>query len=546
MKADNGVADRLNMGFKMRVGRAQMVTFRVSRWIASTLAVVASALCAGGAIAQPVSPDDEFMPAPDQACGAACPDPDAPLSRLNYPPRDDNFRQMFIPTETGVALVDNPNWKGIDGPWCGILCQDPYAGPGTKNPYRRNDALPFQILTMEEGEDVLLLFTWNPHWVAPDRLATIEGTAVASEIEAIVARASALLPPLGSLDGTADPDAEEPDNNVMLRGADRTNVAYHVSGDDVFQADLLRSIGGILSQGSVSDDPHNGVSKVQFVVNPNGGYPGYVLVTDGVATGRYLVPYHELVPMALFVDSGGTSLYTLWNEDRLPANFQQEAGFSKYYNGPGFVALEFATTRYADALHFLDVCVACEDRSEAVTNAVDTGPEGARQGSYINTDVGSPFEVRHFGVGQVEISGGIHRFHWSHDAAPGGRVSVDQMFPIVPPEEMRVNAARLLADDLIIVLLMRGDDVLATRLSEEAGIVGQRKLEDAFFLFETLALLRATKLHAPEDWSVFMAALSWNLVVRQNIEPWQRYAETYCGVYPLATDCGGPNATDKQ
>lgn len=519
------------------------------RRIAGAILVAAFTLWTGAVVAQTVSAENEFIPAPDEPCGVACPNPDAPLSRLNYPPADDNFRQKFVPTETGLALVDNPDWAGTDGPWCGILCLDPYSDPSVKNPYRRNDAWSFQILTGEQGGEVTLAFAWNPHWVMPDRLAAIEGIAVASDIEAIVAGASALFPPLGWLDGEVASNAGEPDGDVLLRSADRTNVAYHASGDDVFQPDLLRSIGGVLSQGSVSNDSQNGSPKVHFVVILNGGYPGYVLVTKGAAAGRYPIPYHELVPMALFIDSGGTSLYTLWQEDRLPADFQQAAGFSKYYNGPGFVALEFATTRYADVLHFLDTCMSCEDRSEAAANSsvsADAESGSTRRGSYINTDIGRPYEVRHVDMAPVEISGGIARFHWSRDAAPGGRVSVDRILPIVRPEKMRINAASLLADDLIIHLLMSGNDVVETRLSEEAAIVGQRKLEDAFFLFETLALLRATKLRALEDWSVFMAALSLDSVVRRNREPWQQYRETYCGVYPLATECGGPNATDRQ
>ena len=299
----------------------------ICHWTVRTILVVALALCAGSVINQPVSADDAFIPALDEPCGAACPEPDAPMSRLNYPQRDDNFQQMFVPTETGLALVFNPHWNGttvLEGEWCGMLCQDPYSEPSTKNPNRSNDASPIQILTNEEGGDVILSFAWNPHWVIPEhRLATIEGIAVASEIDAIIAEASVLLPPLGSLGDEANPDAEEPDGKVLRRTADRTNIAYYASGDDVFLANLLQSIGGVQSQGSVWDDQHDGAPKVQFVLKPNGDYPGYVLVSNSVATARYPIAYDELVPMSLFVDSGGTSLYTLWEEDKLSANFRQ-------------------------------------------------------------------------------------------------------------------------------------------------------------------------------------------------------------------------------
>ena len=304
---------------------------------------------------------------------------------------------------------------------------------------------------------------------------------------------------------------------------------------------VLQNIGGVLSQGSVVDGRDGRAPKVEFVLGLDGTYPGYVLVNDGAVTGRYRIRYDDLVPMALFVDSGGTSLYTLWGDDRLPATFRREAGFAKYDGGPGVLAIEFAGTRYADALYFLDTCQACvavpDDDSGAAVNArtaTDTEAGSERPSSYINTDVDSPFEVEETSAGAIEVSGGIIRFYWRGDAGTGERVSVVRKQPIVRPGELRANVDRWVTEreNAHIDLLRAGFD-----LRKEGRILGRRRLADAFFLFETLALLRATKLRSPEDWSVFMAVLSSAWFVRHNREPWERYTETFCGVYAEEVEC---------
>ena len=69
------------------------------------------------------------------------------------------------------------------------------------------------------------------------------------------------------------------------------------------------------------------------------------------------------------------------------------------------------------------------------------------------------------------------------------------------------------------------------------GNAQRRRLADAFFLFETLALLRTSKLHWPEDWSAFMAVLSSEWFWRKNRKPWERYTQSFCGVSPAEIEC---------
>ena len=102
---------------------------------------LAIAMGVGGVAAVPRQ--TEFIPAPDEPCGIRCPDPEAPLSRANYPPRDDNFSRMFVANESGLALVRNPHWNGEKSTldeWCGVRCPNPYAPLSPANLPRRNDA----------------------------------------------------------------------------------------------------------------------------------------------------------------------------------------------------------------------------------------------------------------------------------------------------------------------------------------------------------------------------------------------------------------------
>ena len=516
------------------------------RGMVATVLVLVSALPWDGVVAQERDEGWLFIPAQDEPCGDSCSDPDAPLSRVNYPPRDDNFEEMFVPAESGLKVVRNPHWNGTEAPgdWCGPQCLDPYAPADLENPLRRNDAQELMLVFVRDGNDVYIRARPNPSWVGREAVEAMEAIGVSAPLP---------LLGLGVLSGDVDFDAEDPDSAILSRSLDRTGVPYHAAGNDVFQPEVLQSVGGVLSQGAAGGGRGDGAPLVQFAFGRDGGYPGFVFVSDRAAIGRYYLRYEDLVPMALFVDGGGTSLYTLWGANRLPANFRRDAGFAKYEGGSGHVAIEFAGTWYADALYFLDICTGCtaaaDDDSQAavdVGSAVAAQSSGERSSSYINTDVGSVFEVEKADRGRIKVRADISRFHWSTDSSGSGELSVDRKQRIVRPDALRANVDRLLKEAFqskesraaLFFLRMRGIDV-KRRLRKEAGMVGRRRLADVFFLFETLALLRTTKRHAPTDWSAFMAALSSDWLVRRNREPWARYTETFCGVYTRAPECSG-------
>ncbi len=500
--------------------------------------VVTLGLSPNGVVAQEQDETGwDYIPAQDEPCGDNCPDPDAPLSSVNYPPRDDNFEWMFVATESGLKVVRNPHWNGTQatGDWCGVYCSEPYAPAGLENPFRRNDAQELMLVFVPHEGDVYLRARLNPSWVGREAVEIMEALGVSAPLP---------LLGLGALSSDADIGTEELNSDILSRSLDRTGVPYHAAGNDVFQPDVLQSIGGVLSQGSAGGSHHEGMPVVEFAFGRDGGYPGFVFVSDGAVLGRYYLRYEELVPMALFVDSGGTSLYTLWGSKRLPANFRQDAGFAKYEKSLGHVAIEFAETWYADALFFLDICAGClaatDDDSQAADDArtvIDAESRRERLSSYINADIGSVFEVEQADRGRIRVRGQISRFHWSTDSSARNRVSMGRKRRIVQPEELRSNVDRLLKEAIQSKEDEDGHRLQRMRLLGERSAVGRRRLADAFFLFETLALLRATKLHAPADWSAFMKALSSDRIVRQNREPWVRYTETFCGVYTSAPEC---------
>ena len=435
-----------------------------------------------------------------------------------------------------MKIVRNPHWNGREAPtlggWCGIQCRDPYRPAGVANQFRRNDGNPYMLRFVRRGDDTVFVGMRNPQWVWREHDEAME--------------LSTLYPPLplsglGASGAGVGPGAGGSGSRIVSGSVDRTGSAYHATGNDVFRPVVLQNIGGVLSQGSVAAGRDGQAPKVEFALGLDGAYPGYVLVSDGAARVRYRIGYDDLVPMALFVDGGGTSLYTLWGADKLRADFQREAGFAKFEAGRGFVAIEFAATRFVDALYFLDTCIGCvafpDDASGATGNARTVSVTEAgnrRRSSYINADVGSQFKARGTGAGAIKVTGSIVRFHWSADAGTGKRVSVNRKQPIVRPGELQANVGRWLAENEKghILRLMSGIDI-----RKEGSVQGRRRLADAFFLFETLALLRASKTHWPEDWSAFMALLSSRWLVRRYRKPWERYTKAYCGVYPARTEC---------
>ena len=456
-----------------------------------------------------------------EALCEACPDPARDIGPDNLPSKDKTGGYMWVVTDAGIDLVRNPDWSG-DVPEVESLpcrrCPDPFSEMSSRNLPVSGDNQRFRW-TRKGPRHIAL--EKNPNWRG------------------------------GQPNGDDGKTTEEKD--PITRAIDRNESEYHATGDGVFRRDLLENIGGVLSQGIVEVSRGGPSPAVELVLDEEGEYPGYILVHGASIASAYRIRYADLVPAALFVDSGGTSLYTLWSADKLPAAFSENAGFVSAKRGLGSVAIEFFGTRYEEALTFLDMCNSCVDIPDDVIEAevaqyLEAVGESAapRPESYINTDVRTSFRLEERdGGGRVAVAGTVSRFYWSPGGEEAQSVSLDRVWPIVRSDELRARAIRRLdvvlgnraLEDRHILLLMLGIDALRT-LREEVGLAARRRLADAAYLFETLALLRATKLNAPERWSAFMAALSSDWLVRRHREPWELYSKTFCAVYPGVAGCG--------
>ncbi|MDE0000053.1 MAG: hypothetical protein OXQ89_20100 [Rhodospirillaceae bacterium] len=237
--------------------------------------------------------------------------------------------------------------------------------------------------------------------------------------------------------------------------------------------------------------------------------------------------------MALFVDSGGTTLYTLWDADneRLPDNFLRDAGFVKH-SIRGHVALEFHNTPYSDALYFLDLCQACIAEQELVVadELLHTLRDStdAEDRSYINTDVGLPFFFS-ADTGWAALDGRIARFHWATSSL-GASVTA---FPVRREASGHYPVAfdLLLAGPQLSAMGSLADVAMSVTTAVDS------RLDESFFLFQTLALLRAAKSDDPEQWSEFRQSLASDALVNAAPYPWDRYTQTFCMAYPEEREC---------
>lgn len=301
-------------------------------------------------------------------------------------------------------------------------------------------------------------------------------------------------------------------NMLNFVESQRSRWGFHDRGVDIMSSPkILSNIGGVLSQGDELVDD-SGIKVALQLDYDNTFQPGRVVVREtgpqaSKVSYNYGIEYNDLVPMVLFVASGGTSLYTYWEEDdKLPAGFSSDAGFVAHPT-KGMVALEFHGTRYAKALYHVDTCIffLCtvspdEDLYSIVDRINDSisthgNLDSFRNLIYINTDVHLPFRVsmrddRLF----VDVDGEIARFY---------------------PD------------------LVNGRIVIRT--ARKLFRTHQRAMGDVFFLFETLALLRSVKISARDDWSIFVEKFAAS--ADTNTEPWNRYIDSFCSVYPDNQGC---------
>ena len=322
----------------------------------------------------------------------------------------------------------------------------------------------------------------------------------------------------------------------ILRSISRSSD-FHPSQASTFQFEMLQALGGVLSQTQALLADHGGDGTFSVTLDLDGGaYPGYVTVSHMETRTQYPIEYSDLVPMALFVDAGATSLYTLWNEGRLPEGFLLKAGFLAHHIR-GHLALEFDGTRYADALYFIDRCNSCLGYRDMPVDVnlekeLWKSAEGQSGSSYLNADLTLPFRFRVVD-GRADLTGGIARFNWS----TGSTVSVSAR-PLLSVLASHARDSLRSVSDLQLLARLNADAV--QRLRDTATAVddaAQRSVDAGFFLFETLALLRTAKADAPDEWVKFMRQLSSDALVESGPAPWDRHTRSVCAVYPSEPEC---------
>lgn len=322
----------------------------------------------------------------------------------------------------------------------------------------------------------------------------------------------------------------------ILRSLNRT-ADFHPTQSAAFTFDLLDATGGVLSQTNslLTDTVATGTFSVTVDLY-RGQYPGHVTVSHMETRAPYPIDYADLVPMVLFVDSGATSLYTLWTDEQLPARFLHDAGFVEH-DVRGHVALEFYGTPYADTLYFMDLCIQCVGQRElpvdvSLKKNLSKSADGRRGASYMNTDVTLPFSFRVVD-GRADVSGGVARFHWR--TYPQVNITIRPLLsgPIFATQSFLQESADLdLLNDL-------NEDTVQPLMDAARSVANatSRTLGTGLFLFETLALLRTAKADAPEEWSAFMRLLTSDRLVNADPFPWDRYTESVCAAYPETPEC---------
>lgn len=324
----------------------------------------------------------------------------------------------------------------------------------------------------------------------------------------------------------------------------------HRRGFRALSPDNLARMGGVLSQADSLIDLSGNPVSVRVELAADQPYPGYIEVhrTGFPTPHRYPIEYNDLVPMVLFVDSGGTSLYTFWESDsgRFPPNFERDAGFVNHRH-KGLIALEFQGTRYSDAVHLLDTChwVCAESADDDLDSVVERinielgrlrydniDPRVVGYITYINTDVDLPFRVS-VDDNRFSVDGNIARLYPS---IPDNRIVIDNAMRILTSEHLLYLADLAEAVEVReVVAFWLSMDGVASVIALEFSMLG--RLVDVHFLFETLALLRAAKESSPDGWESFRQALESEVLVNANPEPWDRYSRSFCSLYSEDDDC---------
>ena len=286
----------------------------------------------------------------------------------------------------------------------------------------------------------------------------------------------------------------------------------------IYRHSVLAAIRGVLAQASI-EYPE---SKVALAFE-QGECSECIRVSTPDRNAVYRIAYDDLVPMVLFIEGGGISLYTIPPQDTSThtldyAHFQVDAGFVSSSNEIGLIALEFKGTKYEQALQFLDLCNAL---------CVESSPPYGGWASYINHDAEQKYTFS-FAATTLRINGGVFRTYWKDKGAvtENRQDVVTWEVAISPPDRVAKRLSVCTNSKLRSKISYCDDKVLMLPAAKPHD-----DFDNAYYLYHTLALLRTAKRSTPGTWSEFLEHLMSEALVADNLPTWNRYAESFCSIY---------------
>ena len=291
----------------------------------------------------------------------------------------------------------------------------------------------------------------------------------------------------------------------------REQGGLNVIGRDIFRRNVLASIGGVLAQASI-ETPQN---KGNFVLR-QGECPECILVRLFGRDAVYKIGYDDIVPMVLFIEGGGTSLYTYTVPEE--ADFQVDAGFVSPTNEEGLIALEFRGTKYEAALQFLDLCHAL---------CLEESPPSDWY-SYIKHDAEQRYSFSLVAGTMLSVSGGVLRTYWKENAEEPEEIIITGEVAISPIDRLAERESVCIAQN------GRNESDHCTDLERVESLFDAQPRDlfaNAHHLYRTLALLRTAKQSTPSAWSEFLEHLTSETLVVQNLPTWDRYTDSFCKIY---------------
>lgn len=264
----------------------------------------------------------------------------------------------------------------------------------------------------------------------------------------------------------------------------------HVVGHAVLSPQVVTTWGGVVGQADALMIQGEPVTDLRLRLALDESDDDGLRVDFGGTSLVYPIQYSDLVPMALFVESGGTGLYTAFPSSQLDDDFDTRAGTIVLDSGDR-IALEFAGTAFEAALYEVDHCIDClvaaPERFQTLADSVEyewqnirgwiIDANNRRESSYINTDFGSDVLVETNG-NQLELTSTIARYDWFAELDQVNMISFgfEKINLLERPDRRKVMEAISNFDELIRQyeeatdhLYNLGDGGLAFRLGEIAA-----------------------------------------------------------------------------